>query len=80
MDLAMEKLIDNAFAGLGSKSRHASGFRMQEKNQQTLGKGGQVGLEAESGLCDAIRATTALADFRALPMTNGYKSAMAAIA
>lgn len=64
MDSAMEKLIDNAFAGLGSKSRHASGFRMQEKSQQTLGKGGQVGLEAESGFCDAIRATTALADDR----------------
>ena len=53
MDSAMEKLIDKAFLGLGSKSQLANGFRMQAKGQQTVAvyfSGNELGNLVEIGL------------------------------
>lgn len=53
MDSVTEKLLDTAFAGLGSKSKLANGFRLQARGKQTVAvysSGNEPGNSVEIGL------------------------------
>lgn len=53
MSSTIESQIDEVFAGLGSKSRLANGFRLQAKGQQTVAvyfSGNEIGNTVEIGL------------------------------
>ncbi len=69
MSSSIESQIDNAFAGLGSKSRLANGFRLQAKGKQTVAvylSGNEPGNTVEIGLNPVALAPLLGADESAL--------------